>query len=81
METSRRACLDRWSALVPVFAVLYAVTASLFYVFSRFEPLEMHLLTSVERVFANPLPLLVVWIASLGSSPEAAPRASSPGRV
>jgi hypothetical protein len=62
--------LDRWSVLVPLLAVAYGAAASLFYVFSAYEPLEMHLLTSVERLFAPHLPLLAVWIASLGSRSE-----------
>jgi hypothetical protein len=42
----------------------------MFYVFSAFEPLETHLLTSVERLFAPLLPLMAVWISSLGSLNE-----------
>jgi hypothetical protein len=62
--------LDRWSALVPLFALVYSIAASLFYVFSAYEPLEMHILTSVERLFAPLLPLLTVWIAALGIEAE-----------
>jgi hypothetical protein len=58
--------LDRWSALVPLFALVYGVAAGLFYVFSAYVPLETHLLTSDERLFAPLLPLLAVWLGSVG---------------
>jgi hypothetical protein len=70
LVTGARRRLDRWSAVVPVFALVYGATASMFYVFSAFEPLETHLLTSIERLFAPLLPLLAVWISSLGSLNE-----------
>jgi hypothetical protein len=62
--------LDRWSMIVPLFVLVYGFAASLYYVFSAYEPLEMHLLTSVERLYAPMLPLLAVWIVSLGVGNE-----------
>jgi hypothetical protein len=57
--------------LLPATAVLYILMTSVMYIFSAYVPYEQHILSSVDRLVAHVVPLVVVWIALRGAHPAA----------
>jgi hypothetical protein len=53
----------RWSALIPLAAAIHIVLSGAIYFFSDFVPYEQHILSSIDRLLAPAVPLIVIWIA------------------
>ena len=56
------------TAFLPVTALLYAVLTGVTYIFSAFVPYEQHITSSIDRLLAEVVPLLVLWLVFLAYS-------------
>jgi hypothetical protein len=79
---ARRFGTVAWSALIPVASVIHLVLCGAVYFFSAFVPFEQHILSSIDRLIAPVVPLIVVWLAlqavSLTDVPTLSPHSSNP---
>ncbi|HEX8597067.1 MAG TPA: hypothetical protein VF952_00950 [Chloroflexia bacterium] len=57
--------------ILPATAVLYILMTWVMYIFSTYVPYEQHILSSIDRLVAHVVPLVVVWIALRGAHPAA----------
>ncbi|MDQ5824453.1 MAG: hypothetical protein M3441_09645 [Chloroflexota bacterium] len=53
----------RWSAMVPLAAAIHIVLSGAVYFFSDLVPYEQHILSSIDRLLAPVVPLVILWIA------------------
>ena len=52
----------RPAAFLPIAALLYLLLTGFTYIFSDFVPYEQHVISSVDRLLAEVVPLLVLWL-------------------
>jgi hypothetical protein len=70
----------RWRALLPVAITVYVAALAFAFLFSLYEPLDQHVLSSADRLLLHVAPLALVMIADVMGSPRRGPATTATPR-